>query len=256
MAVFHAYNAMESPGPPPLALKDEDGGPDGAVQVEESKVGDATTADNVSSAVAAASSGAQTRLRKAQLFLQVRFDTHILCTDTDRRTRTHASPHSHTYKTHTLTSLRELHTRAPQVATGLSFTHAPPFFSPIHPIYTPIRAPQVAAGTSIAVLSMSLMFGLSGYLSFRDDTKVDILENVAGPTGAAFRIVAALFLTIDIPMDFLVLRHSLLNIVDVRVKDLSTWTFTAVTVLFLGFVLMVAVLLQVRGAYWPAWKCV
>ena len=256
MAVFHAYNAMASPGPPPLAVNSEDG--DAAAQVEESKgkAGDATTADNVSSAVAAASSGAQTRLRKAQLFLEVRFDCQSSTNHPARQATTAVHVHTHTnmqtYKHAHANAHKHKHNSPPR-PTCPRWPPGPvsPIHNPLSHPYTPYtphtRAPQVAAGSSIAVVCLSLLFGLGGYLSFRDDTKVDILENIAGSVGAAFRIIFALFLTLDIPLYFLVLRHSLLNIVDVRVKDLSTWTFTAVTMLFLGFVLMVAVLLQVTS---------
>ena len=60
-----------------------------------------------------------------------------------------------------------------------------------------------------------------------------VLDNVEGTLGAVFKTVFALFLTLDIPMYFIVLRHSVLNLCGIHVADLSSPSFILATVLLL-----------------------
>jgi len=101
--------------------------------------------------------------------------------------------------------------------------------------------------TAAVGISMCLLIGLVGYLSYRNATSVDILENFTGPVGIAFKVIVIAHLVLYIPGDFVVMRASLLNVAcRCRVHDLAVGTYVAATVALLGTVTAAAVLIQVR----------
>jgi len=73
-----------------------------------------------------------------------------------------------------------------------------------------------------------------GYLTFRDDTQVDILENFTGNVGAVFKLAVVIHLTLYIPGIFIIMRASLMNLFKINVEELETGYFISGTLLLLG----------------------
>jgi amino acid permease len=77
------------------------------------------------------------------------------------------------------------------------------------------------------------LIGLVGYLSFKDETKSDILENFNGSYVSFFKLVMMLHLILFLPTEFVVMRDSILALAGYAVGDLPQMAYSV----FTGFLL-------------------
>jgi hypothetical protein len=98
----------------------------------------------------------------------------------------------------------------------------------------------VGAGTA-----MCASMGLAGYLSFRDVTQGDILTDFNGHAFDFFKLMVVFHLTMYIPIDFVVLRYSFVNItLGMKSEHLQLTYHVAITLSLLAvFILLVMALL-------------
>lgn len=102
---------------------------------------------------------------------------------------------------------------------------------------------NVALWTSIIGFIMCFVTGLVGYLSFRDDTQTDILENFTGILGSIFKLAVIIQMIFYFPSDYNIMRASLCNLIGWKVDKLSdVWYFT-LTVATVGLITVTACLL-------------
>ena len=101
--------------------------------------------------------------------------------------------------------------------------------------------------TSLGV-SLCFLVGLMGYLTFRDETDVDILENFTDTIGAIFKLAVVIHLIFYIPGVFIIMRSSLLNFFQVKGDSLYYGYHISVTLLLLGIVTVTSCLLQIYEA--------
>jgi Transmembrane amino acid transporter protein len=74
--------------------------------------------------------------------------------------------------------------------------------------------------TSVCITAFAnILVGLVGYLSFRDSTQPDILENFSGTTRTAFSIIVIIQLIFCLPGDFVILREALWNLFEVKASN-------------------------------------
>ncbi|KAJ1402951.1 transmembrane amino acid transporter protein-domain-containing protein [Ochromonadaceae sp. CCMP2298] len=102
----------------------------------------------------------------------------------------------------------------------------------------------ITAKTSIFGCLLCYIVGLAGYLSFRTDTEVIILQNFDGPVGGLFKFCVAVHLLLFFPGELNILRVSFLKLCDVDMETQSNASFSAVTAGLLVFFLGLGVILQ------------
>lgn len=98
---------------------------------------------------------------------------------------------------------------------------------------------------SVCLGSMMLvMMGLGGYLAFRQDTSGEILENFTGRYADFFKTMLVLHLCLYIPIDFIVMRHSIVKQLGQQDGMLVNWWshFTLTSSLLIGTTGLVLVL--------------
>jgi amino acid permease len=71
--------------------------------------------------------------------------------------------------------------------------------------------------TTAVGVAMCFAVGIVGYLSFRDSTETDILENFSGKLGVVFKLLVVVHLILYTPGDYIILRASLFNIFNTKV---------------------------------------
>jgi len=100
--------------------------------------------------------------------------------------------------------------------------------------------------TSVAVFVGALMcagMGVAGYLSFRDDTQGEILDNFVGHGYDFFKVMVVCHLILYIPVSFVIMRYSVVKLIwGVRSETLPLMTHTLLSVAIMActtaFVLM------------------
>eukprot|EP00640_Fibrocapsa_japonica_P001855 CAMPEP_0113944880 /NCGR_PEP_ID=MMETSP1339-20121228/37509_1 /TAXON_ID=94617 /ORGANISM="Fibrocapsa japonica" /LENGTH=442 /DNA_ID=CAMNT_0000950223 /DNA_START=17 /DNA_END=1342 /DNA_ORIENTATION=- /assembly_acc=CAM_ASM_000762 len=95
--------------------------------------------------------------------------------------------------------------------------------------------------------SMCFITGLIGYISFRSETQGDILDNFDGIDFYFFKILLVVHLILYIPLDFVVMRHSILKLYHHDATTVPTVPYALITVGLLGFTTFVVVQLYDSG---------
>lgn len=138
------------------------------------------------------------------------------------------------------------------IATIGDIVFALGFLPGIFPAYAALETKSVSNFTKISfntTLGGVLMCGITGfagYMSFGDNTEVDILDNFPGKVGAFFKLALIFHLLLYIPGDFIILRTSFLNFFNIDVAKQSNFWFVIVTVTMISVVTFIAVVLQVN----------
>ena len=97
------------------------------------------------------------------------------------------------------------------------------------PSWEKITGRAIAIGTI-----MCMAMGLAGYLSFKDQTEGDILSNFDAPGFAFFKLVVVIHLICYIPVDFVVMRYSVVKFaIGVKAENLATRYHVGITLLLL-----------------------
>ena len=82
----------------------------------------------------------------------------------------------------------------------------------------------VITGVAIAIGSlMCAATGLAGYLSFREDTEGEILDNFPGAPFDFFKVMVTIHLILYVPVNFTITRHSLAKILYNRVHAVVSY---------------------------------
>lgn len=124
------------------------------------------------------------------------------------------------------------------------------FIQSIFPAYTGLQERNAMVfsytvmAATVAGIIMCLVTGLVGYLSFRDSTQEDILDNFSGAFGLAFKLAVSAHLMLYIPGDFVILRRSVFRLIGCNVLDVDNVTYTMWTTILLFFTTFVAVICQ------------
>mmetsp|Transcript_8040 Transcript_8040/g.11215 ORF Transcript_8040/g.11215 Transcript_8040/m.11215 type:complete len:463 (+) Transcript_8040:78-1466(+) len=95
-----------------------------------------------------------------------------------------------------------------------------------------------AGATTPAVVigaGMCTSMGLAGYLSFRDYTEGDILDNFSGSGWDFMKILLIIHLLLYIPIDFVVMRHSVCKIFGWNVDTMHIAPYLVLTAILLAF---------------------
>ena len=103
---------------------------------------------------------------------------------------------------------------------------------------------SVSLSTTVIGVLMCFFTGLIGFLSFGEDTQTNILQNFHGPVGAVFKVALIVHLLLYIPGDFVILRHSLLNMFNIDVATQPNSTFVGTTLGAMLLVTFIAIMLQ------------
>jgi len=90
--------------------------------------------------------------------------------------------------------------------------------------------------TSMIIASfMCLMTGVSGYLSFRNETEGDILDNFSGTVFTVVKFMVVLHLVLYVPISFVVMRHSFTMLIFGKdITSVSTIPYVILTIALLG----------------------
>lgn len=106
----------------------------------------------------------------------------------------------------------------------------------------------VAGATCVGAL-MCVVTGLAGYLSFGTAVKAEVLDSFPNSDVVAtpLKFLVILHLLFYIPIDFVILRHSLVRIWDVDTLDLPAATYTALTFGLVGSCLLLVMFLRDFG---------
>ncbi len=97
--------------------------------------------------------------------------------------------------------------------------------------------------TTVVGALMCFFTGLAGYLSFRDNTDTNILENFPGDLGAVFKLAVIIHLLLYIPGDFVILRASLWKLFHTDVTKQSDFQFVTVTLTLIFTITAIGVIL-------------
>eukprot|EP01038_Epipyxis_sp_PR26KG_P009929 gene9929-13357_t len=106
----------------------------------------------------------------------------------------------------------------------------------------------VAIKSTVVGSLMCFVTGLVGYLSFRDSTDSDILQNFTGTIGVVFKLIVIIHLILYIPGDYIIMRCSLLNLLKVDVLSLNNYHFTGITLTTLIIIVTFACILLFYGS--------
>mmetsp|Transcript_28078 Transcript_28078/g.36793 ORF Transcript_28078/g.36793 Transcript_28078/m.36793 type:complete len:514 (-) Transcript_28078:164-1705(-) len=104
--------------------------------------------------------------------------------------------------------------------------------------------------TSLSIViggMMCMVTGLAGYINFRNGTDGDILDNFQGPYFYFFKILLVVHLILYIPLDFVVMRHSLCKIFGKDAIEMPTVQYSIVTTCLLGFTVCIVILFFYAG---------
>ena len=104
-------------------------------------------------------------------------------------------------------------------------------------------------GTAITVGTiMCMVMGISGYLSFKDQTDGDILTNFHAPGFDFFKMMVVMHLICYIPVDFVVMRYSVVKIaIGQKAENLATIYHLTLTLFMLGITLGTVLSLLATG---------
>lgn len=85
----------------------------------------------------------------------------------------------------------------------------------------------------LAGATMCIVMGIAGSLSFGEETSGDILENFSGHYADPFKLLLVVHLLLYIPVDFVVLRHSVVRLLGEKSGNLATVPHIMLTVALL-----------------------
>lgn len=104
-------------------------------------------------------------------------------------------------------------------------------------------------GGAVAVGALMLMtMGIAGYLSFRDETDGEILNNFEGQQFDFFKAMIVIHLTLYIPVTFVICRFSMVKqCCGGRSEEMPWWRHFLVTVALLGSMTIVVLALVTQG---------
>eukprot|EP00638_Chattonella_subsalsa_P004970 CAMPEP_0117756670 /NCGR_PEP_ID=MMETSP0947-20121206/14229_1 /TAXON_ID=44440 /ORGANISM="Chattonella subsalsa, Strain CCMP2191" /LENGTH=427 /DNA_ID=CAMNT_0005576327 /DNA_START=79 /DNA_END=1359 /DNA_ORIENTATION=- len=94
---------------------------------------------------------------------------------------------------------------------------------------------------------MCIATGLMGYLSFRDSTSGDILDNFTSTGYEAVKALVIIHLLLYIPLDFVVMRHSFCKIIQKDLETMHVVPYILLTVVLLAITCFCVVLLFACG---------
>jgi sodium-coupled neutral amino acid transporter 11 len=79
---------------------------------------------------------------------------------------------------------------------------------------------------------MCSLLGIAGYLCFGDATEAEILDNFPSTSGLAngMKVMVTVHLLLYIPIDFVIMRHSMTLLFDTEVLELSTVKYVGLNV--------------------------
>jgi len=103
---------------------------------------------------------------------------------------------------------------------------------------------RVVTGTAVSIGSiMCAAMGVAGYLSFRDTTNGEILDNFPQVGFDFFKVMVVTHLILYIPVNFVIMRYSIVKLfAGVRSETLPFWKHTLLTIVLIAgttaFVLM------------------
>jgi len=109
------------------------------------------------------------------------------------------------------------------------------------------RWPIVSAKASCMGTFMCFITGLSGYLSFRSATNGEILLNFSGGWAYFTKTLLVAHLLLYIPIDFVVMRHSLVKLFNKEAEKLHTAPFIVLSVMLLAVTTALVVFLYSKG---------
>jgi sodium-coupled neutral amino acid transporter 11 len=92
--------------------------------------------------------------------------------------------------------------------------------------------------------------GVSGYLSFGDSTDANILNNfpsASSPIASAMKVMVTIHLMLYIPIDFIIMRHSLALVFGTDVLELPTWKYLVLNVCLVAVCLAITLKTQEFG---------
>jgi len=101
----------------------------------------------------------------------------------------------------------------------------------------------VAVGVIVCIA-----FGVTGYLSFRDDTESNILLNFTGNFGACFKIIVIVHLLLYLPGDYIVMRFSFFRLLGFNVNEISDDVYILGTFSTILVILAIVCALQVYAS--------
>jgi sodium-coupled neutral amino acid transporter 11 len=110
---------------------------------------------------------------------------------------------------------------------------------------TPETFSWIARATTALGVTMCFLVGLVGYLSFRDSTDTDILENFTGVAGIVFKVIVIFHLIFYIPGDFVIMRYSIFKLFGADAVKADDSVYFLTTFLTLGGATLLACLLQI-----------
>ena len=101
--------------------------------------------------------------------------------------------------------------------------------------------------TAVFIGTMMCMgMGIIGYMSFRDETEGNILDNYAGSDFDFFKIMIVIHLILYMPINFVIMRYSFVKVFygnDTKSEELPWLAHLSVSLLLLGSVIAVVLVL-------------
>lgn len=85
--------------------------------------------------------------------------------------------------------------------------------------------------TSVIGNCVCFFTGLCGYLIFRSETQTNILQNMDGSTACIFQAAVTIYLLLYLPAEFIVMRASILDILEIDIHKLSKFMYYFYTLL-------------------------
>ena len=95
---------------------------------------------------------------------------------------------------------------------------------------------------------VSIAFGVTGYLSFRDLTESNILLNFSGDFGACFKLIVTIHLLLYLPGDYIVMRFSFFRLMGLIPDEISDDLHIAGTFITLFVIMLLVCALQVYAS--------
>ena len=106
----------------------------------------------------------------------------------------------------------------------------------------------VTGGAVILGAIMCMIMGICGYLSFRDNTDGEILNNFPQRGFDFFKVMIVAHLILYIPVNFIIMRYSMVRMwCDKKSEDLMTWSHVTVTLCLLAFITGIVLILIAIG---------
>lgn len=101
--------------------------------------------------------------------------------------------------------------------------------------------------TLLLGVTMCFLTGIFGYLYFKEDVEVNILQNYGGKVGAFFKLLLVLHLILYIPGDYIIMRSSFWKIFHRDIENENAIFFYTTTILSVFFLTFIAIILVEFG---------